>query len=116
MNTGLPWETIPLHRPKANSVRFENPYDHIHHINNNHENTHLLYTQEQYMENNEIGQDEFHDDTNDGFIPEEELEHIHPGLDKKILSPTMNSGIMTIHHNGPQHTIDNPEEFRRYLR
>ena len=25
---------IPLHRPKANSVRFEDPYDHIHHINN----------------------------------------------------------------------------------
>ena len=51
--------------------------------------TQLIDTQEQDMENNEVEQDEFHEDTNYDLIPEEELEHIHPDLDKKIPSKTM---------------------------
>ena len=50
------------------------------------ENTHLIDTQEQDMENNYIEQDEFHDNTNDDLIPEEELEHIHPYLDNYSIS------------------------------
>ena len=33
------------------------------------------------MENNEVEQYEFHDDTNDDFIPDKKLEHIHPDID-----------------------------------
>ena len=49
-----------------------------------HENTHLIYTQEQDMENNEIKLDELYDKTNDYLITEEELKYIHPDLDNKI--------------------------------
>ena len=40
-----------------NSFRFDDPYNHIYHMEHTHENTHLIYTQEQYMENNEVKQD-----------------------------------------------------------
>ena len=83
-------------------------------MNNHHENTHLIDPQEQDMEHNEVYQDELHDDKNDGLIPDKELEHIHPDLDNNFSSPTMNSGIMTTHHNYPEHIIDDPEDFRRY--
>ena len=39
-------------------------------MTNYHENTHLIDTQEQYVENNDINQDEFHDETNDDLIPD----------------------------------------------
>ena len=39
-------------------------------MNNHHENTHLIDTQEQGMENNEFDQDEFHDEKNDDLIPD----------------------------------------------
>ena len=45
-NTGPPQAKIPHPRPKANSVQFEDPYYHIHHIKNNNENTDLIDTQE----------------------------------------------------------------------
>ena len=66
------------------------------------------------MENNEVKQDELYDDTNDELITDEELEHIHPDLNKHFPSPTMNSGIMTIHQNNPENIIYNPEDFSQY--
>ena len=66
------------------------------------------------MENNDIEQDEFHYEKNVYLISDKELEHIHPGLDKKFPSPTMNSGIMKIHHNDPEHVIDDPEDYCQY--
>ena len=45
-NTGPPQANIPRPRPKSNAVQYEDPYDHIHHINNNNENTDLIDTQE----------------------------------------------------------------------
>ena len=80
-------------------------------MNNNNENTHLLDPQEQYMENNDIDQYEIHDKKNDDLIPGKELEHIHPGLENHFPYPTMISSIMTIHHNDPEHIINNPEGF-----
>ena len=53
-NTGPPQEKIPRPCPKANSVQFEDPYDHIRHMDHIRENTHPIDTQEQFMENNEF--------------------------------------------------------------
>ena len=50
------------------------------------------------------------------MINEEELGHIHPDIDNSFLSPTMNSGIMTIHQNDPEDIIDDPEDFCQYHR
>ena len=36
-----------------------------------HEDTHIIDTQEQYMEKNDIEQDEFYEETNDNLITEE---------------------------------------------
>ena len=35
--------------PKANSFRFDDPYEHIHHMENTHEDTYLIDAQEQDM-------------------------------------------------------------------
>ena len=40
-----PQATIPCHCPKANSILFEDPYDHIHHMDHHYENTHRIDTQ-----------------------------------------------------------------------
>ena len=73
-----------------NSVRFDEPYDHIHHTVNIHEDNHLIDTHKQDMKNNEVEQDEFYEDTNYDLINEKELYHIHPDLDHNFPSPTMN--------------------------
>ena len=39
-------------RPKVNSFRFDDPYEHIHHMKNTYEDTHLIDAQEQEMEYN----------------------------------------------------------------
>ena len=70
-NTDPCQETNPRPLPRANLVWFQDPYDHIHHMDHNHENNHLIDTQEQDMENNEIEQDEFYDKKNDNSITEE---------------------------------------------
>ena len=80
-------------------------------MNNIDENTHLIDTHEQDTENNDLYQYEFHDEKNNELIPDEELEHIHPDLDKSVPSQTMKSGITTIHKNDPEHIIDYPEYF-----
>ena len=41
-NTSPPQATILFHSLKSNSVRFEDPYDHIRRINNHNEHTHLI--------------------------------------------------------------------------
>ena len=46
-NTDPPRATIARHRPKVNSVCFEDPYNHINPMENTHEDTHLIDTQEQ---------------------------------------------------------------------
>ena len=66
-------------------------------------------------ENNKIDPDELHYKTDYDLIPYEELDHIHPDHDKTFPSPTMKSGIMAIHHNDPEHIIDDPEDFCQYL-
>ena len=63
-NTGPTQSTIPFPHPKPNSVRYEDPYDHIHHMGHNHENSHPIDTKEQHMKNNEVEQDELYDKTN----------------------------------------------------
>ena len=55
-----------------------------------HEDTHLIDTQEQDMENNEFEQDGLYENTNYDLITEEELRHIHPDLDNNFPSPKMN--------------------------
>ena len=76
-----------------------------------HENTHLLDTQEQDMENNEAEQYEFYEKKNDELITEEELEHIHLYLDHNFKSPKMNSSVMSIRQNDSEKIIDDPEDF-----
>ena len=63
------------------------------------------------MENNEVEQDDFYEDINDDLITEEELKNIHPDLNHNFPSPTMNSGIMSIHHNDPENIIDDTDDF-----
>ena len=41
-NSDPPQDTIYHHQPKVNSVRFEDPYDHINPMENTHEDTHLI--------------------------------------------------------------------------
>ena len=79
-NTGSPQENISCHSTKVISVQFDYPYDHIHHMDHNHEDTHIIDTQYQDMENNEAKQDELYYKTNDYLINEEKVEHIHPDL------------------------------------
>ena len=47
-----------------------NPYDHIHHMEHTHEETHIIDTKEQDMENNEVEQYELYEETNYDFITE----------------------------------------------
>ena len=46
-NTAPTQDTIALHQPRVNSVRFGDPYDHTKPMENTHEDTHLIDTQEQ---------------------------------------------------------------------
>ena len=55
-------------------------------MENSHENTDLIDTQEQDMYNNEVKKDELYEERNDDLITEEELEHIHPELEKNAIS------------------------------
>ena len=48
-------------------------------------------------------------------ITGEELYNIHPDLNHSFTSPTINSGLMTVHHNNPEKLIDNPGYFLRYI-
>ena len=54
------------------------------------------------------------EETNWNKITEEELEYISPDLNQTFLSPTMNSGLMTVRHNDLEISIDNPENFFQY--
>ena len=56
-NTGPPQDTIACPRPKVKSVCFDESYDHINPMENTHEDTHLIDTQEQYMEDTEVEQE-----------------------------------------------------------
>ena len=49
-NTAPQQAIISLHIPKVNSFLFEDPYDHINPMENTHEDTHLINTTEQYIE------------------------------------------------------------------
>ena len=60
--------TIACHHPKVNSVRFDDPYDNIHHMKYTHEDTPLIDTQEQDMEKNEFEKYTYYKETNDYFI------------------------------------------------
>ena len=55
-------------------------------MKNTYKDTHLIDTQEQDTENNQVEQDEFYEETNDDLITEEEIEHIHPDLDHNFPS------------------------------
>ena len=46
-NTTPPQDNISRHQPKLNSVHFEYPYKYIKHMDNIHEEVHLIVTQEQ---------------------------------------------------------------------
>ena len=66
------------------------------------------------MEDNDVEQYELYEYTYDDFITEEELKDIHPELDHNFPSPTMNSGVVSIHQNDPENIIDDPEDFQQY--
>ena len=85
-------------------------------MEHNHENNHLIDTQEQEMVNNGVKQDSFYNKTNYELITEWELEHIRPDLDHNFSSPKMSSGIMTINQNDPENIIDGPKYFHQYHR
>ena len=51
-----------------NSVFFDDPYEHIQHMENIHEDNHLIYTQEQDMENNEVEKEKLYEYKNDDLI------------------------------------------------
>ena len=44
-------------------------------------------------------------------MTEKKLKHIHPELNHNLQYPKMNSGTMSIRHNDPKNTIDDPENF-----
>ena len=100
-NTGPHQATIARSHIKVNSILFDDPYDHNHHMEHTHENTHLIDTQEQDMENNDFEQDEVYEETNYDLITEKELENIHPYLDNNLPSTKMKSRVMSIHQNYP---------------
>ena len=56
-NKGPNQATIACPRPKVNSVCFEYLYDHINRMDNTHEDTHLIDTQEQDTEDTEVEQE-----------------------------------------------------------
>ena len=63
------------------------------------------------MKNTEVEREELYEYTKDDLIAEEELENIHPDLDHNFPYPTMNSVIISIHHNDPENILDDPEDF-----
>ena len=113
-NTGNTQAKIACPCTKVNAVFFEDSYDHINPTENTYEDTHIIGTQYQDIKDDEVEQEELFGDTNDNLITEEELEHIHPDLNKTVPSPTMNSGLMTVNHNNPEKFIDNTEDFCQY--
>ena len=56
-NTSTNLDKISSHRLKVNSICFEDPYDHINHVDNTHEYDHLIDTQEQNREDYEDEQE-----------------------------------------------------------
>ena len=56
-----------------NSVRFEDPYDHIGPMYNTHKGTHLIDTQEPDIDDAEVEIEELFEDKNYNFITEEKL-------------------------------------------
>ena len=70
-------------------------------MENSHEYNHLIDTQEQNIEYAEVEKEELFEEKNENKITEEELKNIHPDLNHSFPSPTMNSGLMTVHNNDP---------------
>ena len=82
---------------------------------NTNDKTNLANVHEEYIREVEEKEEVF-DDAAENTISEEELEHIQPDLKHKFPSPTMNSYLMTIHHNDSDKFIDYPEYFSQYCR
>ena len=59
-------------------------------MENTHEDTYLIDTQEQKREDAEYEQEELFEDTNENTITEEELGKTHLDLNRKFPSQTMN--------------------------
>ena len=55
-NTAPPQDTIAQNWLKLNSVRFEEPYEHINPMDNTHEDIHIIGTQEKDIEYDEVEQ------------------------------------------------------------
>ena len=53
------------------SALFEDPYDHINLMENDHEDTNCINTQEQNMEDAEVDQEEWFEYENENIISEE---------------------------------------------
>ena len=70
-NTGPPQATITSPCPKVITVQCDDPYDRIRHMEHTHENNHLIDTQEQDMENDEVEKNKLNENTNDEFFTEE---------------------------------------------
>ena len=93
-----------------NSVRFDDPYDHIYHTENTHEDNHPIDTQEQYMENNEVEQDKLYEDTND----DSKLENIHPDFNHNFHLQQWTHVSCQSTKNYPENIIDDPGDFSQY--
>ena len=78
---------------------------------NTHEDTHLIDTQEQIIEDYGVEQEELFEDKNENTITGKQLENINSEFNHNFTSPPMNSGIITVHHNDPENSIGNPEYF-----
>ena len=77
-NTGPPQATIARPSSNVNSLQFQDPCDHINPMYNIHEDTDIIDTQEQDIEDSEVEQEELFEDANYNLITEEELENIYP--------------------------------------
>ena len=83
-------------------------------MENTHKDNNLIDTQEQNIEDYEVEQEEFFEETNWNLITEEELEHIHSDLNHNFKYHAMNSGLMTVYHNDSEILIDDPGYFGQY--
>ena len=83
-------------------------------MNNNNGDNHRFDAREEKIRE-DAEEEEIFVGVNKKTISKEQLEKNHPDLDHNFQSPTINSGIMTVHHDYPDTFIGYPEDFRHYF-
>ena len=69
-NTSPTQATIDLHQPRVNSVSSGETYDHTKPMENTHQDTHIIVTQEWNIEDAEFEQEEIFEYTNENMTNE----------------------------------------------